>query len=219
MTAAAYPAPESGDSEEGLDRSRAVLLRRDQIMAATERLIAEQGFDALRLRDVAKLAGVSIGTIQHYFDTRDNLVLETLAAASWRRAEEFTSLGAGSADPAERTQALLRGSIANRAWCQAWMETCASSTRHPELPPMIERIYEAWRVEIKKAIKDGVDSGVFNPQLPLDQLIDTVMAVIDGMMVSVGLHLEKFTSDHAGTLVQDTAGRLLAYDFGGMNSA
>ncbi|QUH04156.1 TetR/AcrR family transcriptional regulator [Saccharopolyspora erythraea] len=216
MTAAARPTPSAPDpetSEGNLDRSAAVSLRRRQIMVATERLIAEQGFDALRLRDVAKAAGVSIGTIQHYFDTRDNLVLETLAAASWRRAEEFTAQGKESTDPVERTRSLLRGSIADRARCQAWMETCASSTRHSELAPMIERIYEAWRVEIRQAIKDGIDAGIFNPHLPLEQLIDTVMAMIEGLMVTVGLSLDRFTSDYAATLVQDTAGRLLAYDF------
>ena len=50
--------------------------RKIQIMEATERLIAEYGFDGLRLRDVSKTAGVSIGMIQHYFETRDGLVLE-----------------------------------------------------------------------------------------------------------------------------------------------
>ena len=40
--------------------------RRAAIMAAAEQLLAVHGFDAMRLRDVAQQAGVSIGLIQHY---------------------------------------------------------------------------------------------------------------------------------------------------------
>jgi AcrR family transcriptional regulator len=187
--------------------------RRLQVMDVTERLIAEQGFDGLRLRDVAKGANVSIGLIQHYFDTRDALVLETLSRASWRRAEQWASLGAAVTDPVERTQMLLRGSIADRERCQAWIETCASSTRHPELLPMISRIYEAWRGAFHDALRGGIEAGVFGPVMPLDQVLDTIMAMIDGLMVAVGLRVYEFDRAYTAMLLQDVTGQLLRYDF------
>ena len=193
--------------------------RKLQIMTVTERLIAEEGFDGLRLRDVAKDAKVSIGLIQHYFDTRDALVLETLSHASWRRAEEWTSLGAGVGDPVERTRVLLRGSIADRERCQAWMETCASSTRHPALLPMITRIYEAWQSALRSALQGGIEAGAFQPVVPLDQVLDTIMAMIDGLMVAVGLQVYEFDRAYRATLLQDIAGRLLQYDFGRLDDA
>lgn len=217
MSATSHPtsARPKSSSDSGERPPAPIEPRKRQIMAATERLIAEQGFDGLRLRDVAKSAGVSIGTIQHYFDTRDGLVLETLAAASWRRADEFIALGKRSDDPIERTRALLRGSIPDRARCQAWMETCSSSTRHAELVPMIERIYEAWRVAIRQAIKDGIEAGAFTPQIPFDQVIDTIMTMIEGLMTQVGLQLYNFDEPYVALLIQDIAGRLLSYDFEG----
>lgn len=191
--------------------------RKLQIMIVTERLIAEQGFDGLRLRDVAKHAKVSIGLIQHYFDTRDALVLEALSHASWRRAEEWASLGAGVGDPVERTRVLLRGSIADRERCQAWMETCASSTRHPDLLPMITRIYEAWQGALRSALQGGIERAVFRPVVPLDQVLDTIMAMIDGLMVAVGLQIYEFDRAYIALLIQDIAGRLLQYDFGSLD--
>lgn len=188
--------------------------RKLQIMTAAERLIAEHGFDAVRLRDVASSANVSIGMIQHYFDTRDGLLLETLTNASWRRARDWASLGDGIADPVERTRILLRGSIADRARCQAWMETCSASTRHAELVPMIARIYEAWRRALHVAVEGGIKAGMFKPVVPIDQVLDTIMAMIDGLMVIVGVQIYDFDEAYVALLVQDTAGRLLQYDFG-----
>jgi len=187
--------------------------RKRQIMLATESLIAKHGFDGLRLRDVAKTAGVSIGMIQHYFETRDVLVLETLSDASWRRAAEFVALGEGSQVPAARVHALLRGSIGDRARCQEWIETCASSTRHSEMMPMIERVYEAWRTALRDALKAGIETGSFEPQLPLDQVVDTIMVVIDGLMMAVALRLYDFDEPYVIQLIEETVGHLLSYDF------
>ncbi|MET3812231.1 TetR/AcrR family transcriptional regulator [Arthrobacter sp. UYEF3] len=183
-------------------------------MFATESLIAEHGFDGLRLRDVAKKAGVSIGMIQHYFETRDELVYGTLSDASWRRAAEFVALADGLQDPTARVAALLRGSIANRARCQEWVETCASSTRHADMMmPMIERTYDAWRTALRDAINNGIETGAFEPKLPLEQVVDTLMVMIDGLMVAVALQLYEFDEPYVVRLIEETAGPLLSYDF------
>lgn len=188
--------------------------RKLQIMIVTERLIPEQGFDGLRLRDVAKSAKVSIGLIQHYFDTRESLILETLSHASRRRAQEWASLGAGIEEPVERTRTLLRGSIADRRRCQAWLETCSSSTRHAELLPMIARIYEGWENSLRDAVQRGIDSGDFRPVVPLEQVLGIIMTMIDGLMVAVALQVHELDTAYNARLIQGVAGRLLQHDFG-----
>jgi len=182
-------------------------------MAVTEQLIAQHGFDAFRLRDVADRAHVSIGMIQHYFDTRDALALETISSASWRRAEEWSSLVAEVADPVERTRRLLQGSLSDRARCQAWMETCAASTRHPELVPMITRIYQAWREALGAALQAGIDDGAFEPVVPFEQVLDTLMAMIDGLMVAVGMQVYQVEPPYFAQVLADTAERLLGHHF------
>src|SRR3712207_773273 len=56
------------------------------IAAATARLIASSGLEAVSLRSVAAEAGVSMGRVQHYFATKDELLLEALQR-SYRRME------------------------------------------------------------------------------------------------------------------------------------
>lgn len=52
--------------------------RRRHIADAVFRVIARQGFDATGLRGVAAEAGVSMGTVQHYFGSKDEMLLFAL---------------------------------------------------------------------------------------------------------------------------------------------
>ncbi len=53
--------------------------RRRNIAEAVYRLIGSHGMDAVSLRDVAKEAGVSMGSVQHYFKTKDDMLLFALS--------------------------------------------------------------------------------------------------------------------------------------------
>lgn len=50
--------------------------RRAEIVLALWQVIHQQGIDGVSFRSVAKAAGVSVGRIQHYFASREELVLD-----------------------------------------------------------------------------------------------------------------------------------------------
>ena len=54
------------------------LARRHSIAEAVFRLAAARGADAVSLRDVAGEAGVSLGMVQHYFRSKDEMLLFAL---------------------------------------------------------------------------------------------------------------------------------------------
>ena len=51
--------------------------KRADIMQAAMELIAEHGFHGAPMADIARKAGVSAGTIYHYFASRDALIVES----------------------------------------------------------------------------------------------------------------------------------------------
>ena len=83
-------------------REQRTIATRKALIENAERRIAENGLDALRARDLAKDAGVALGTIYKYFADFDELVLRinsrTLAALSERLADAAD----GVDDPGER---------------------------------------------------------------------------------------------------------------------
>ena len=65
----------AADSADGaLARSQAA--RRRRVIDATLELAAGGGFDAVQMRDVAAEAGVALGTVYRYFESKERLLLE-----------------------------------------------------------------------------------------------------------------------------------------------
>src|ERR1700750_3158137 len=65
-------------------RSRAKSDRRDQLISAAERLLAERGFLAVRLEDIGAAAGVSGPAIYRHFPNKESLLVELLVGISTR---------------------------------------------------------------------------------------------------------------------------------------
>ena len=49
--------------------------RKTQLLEAAQRVFSRQGFHAATVSDVAAEAGVSQGTVYHYFDSKESLLL------------------------------------------------------------------------------------------------------------------------------------------------
>ena len=72
-------------------RDLVVRARREQIVEAATRVFAEKGFRRATIREVAREAGISEGTIYNYFEDKDAIlmaILENLNETE-RRAEDF----------------------------------------------------------------------------------------------------------------------------------
>jgi AcrR family transcriptional regulator len=61
---------------------------RDRLLEAAEACLFEGGYEALTTRDILERAGLSAGTLYHYFDGKDDLI----AALSKRIADEDLEL-------------------------------------------------------------------------------------------------------------------------------
>jgi TetR/AcrR family transcriptional repressor of bet genes len=66
--------------------------RRREIATAVLRLVTTRGVEAASLRTVASEAGVSMGAVQHYFTTKDEMLRFALAYGNTLLAERATRL-------------------------------------------------------------------------------------------------------------------------------
>jgi AcrR family transcriptional regulator len=115
---------------------------RAEIVAAAERLLADQPVDALSLRAVAREAGVSPPALYLHFTDRRALVWAVLED----RFAELARRTAAAADAAADQPALRR----LRAWCLAY---CRYGLAHPG---HYRVLFESWNAQLV--------------ELPLDQL-------------------------------------------------
>ena len=94
--------PGTGTGEgEGL-RERKKRLMRQQLSDTATQMFLEQGFDAVRVTEIAEACGVSEKTVFNYFPTKESLILDRLEAT-------VASLRTGLAEPeVPPVQAALR---------------------------------------------------------------------------------------------------------------
>src|SRR5215211_3327233 len=83
-SAMTLPASRSESAPAATNRSRAKSDRRDQLIAAAERLVAERGFLAVRLEDIGAAVGVSGPAIYRHFPNKEALLVELLVGISTR---------------------------------------------------------------------------------------------------------------------------------------
>jgi AcrR family transcriptional regulator len=101
--------------------------QRERILPAAEGLLVTHGVERSRLRDVSEAAGVSIGTVQHDFDTRDRLISDLFDWSAERRLNAWLSAAPTGGDPWSRLVSLLDASLPEPMLGRAriWVEFCA----------------------------------------------------------------------------------------------
>lgn len=81
--------------------------RRSDLAAAVWRLVAHGGMEAVSLRSVAAEAGVSMGRVQYYFPTKDDLLLHGLQEAHRRMESRIAARLAEQDSTAGEREVLL----------------------------------------------------------------------------------------------------------------
>ena len=94
-------------TDTGSRRSRAKSARRDQLIAAAERLMAEHGYLAVRLEDIGAATGVSGPAIYRHFPNKEALLVELLVGISTRLLAGATEVAGHAADMDAALDALV----------------------------------------------------------------------------------------------------------------
>ncbi len=180
--------------------------QRERILSAAEALLVSHGVERSRLRDVAEAAGVSIGTVQHYFDSRDRLIAELFDWSAERRLRSWTEALPRDGDAWSRLVTLLYASLPEPALSRSriWIEFCAMA-RDDELRAKMDRFYDAWRPPFREVIEEGIEAGVFDPVSRVDDIVDLFIMLGDGASVGLALQAPGVGAEQLRRLMLETA--------------
>lgn len=162
--------------------------RRDQILVAACEVIADRGVRAMRVADVARVAGLSPGIIHYYFDNKQNLTRaafeHNFAHSLRRRAGILQSPG----DPVARLRRLVeaylpKGRETVLAW-RVWIELWAAALQDQDLRGLNDRAYGAWRGIVAGLIREGQASGQLEPGDSV-AMANQLVGLLDGLALQV----------------------------------
>ncbi|MGA4838609.1 TetR family transcriptional regulator C-terminal domain-containing protein [Streptomyces sp. G45] len=159
-----------------------------QIVRETVRLIAEHGFHAVRVQDIAQACATSTAAIHYHFPGRADL-LE--AAVRWCMDEDTARRAARVADAADAAEELrqlidlqIPRTPRQRDQWSVWLDLWAEAARSTDIGRLHADYYRQWRATVADVIRRGVAQGAFRPVAP-DAAALHLTALIDGLATQV----------------------------------
>lgn len=159
-----------------------------QIIRASVRLIAERGYHAVRVADIAAACGISSATIHYHFPGRDDL-LEAALRYCLDRALERRSAGMEAAgDARDQLLHMLDRQVPDddelRYEWAVWLDLWPEAARSPSVAALHADFYRDWRKVVADVITAGVEQCVFR-KVDADALSVRLTALIDGLALQV----------------------------------
>jgi AcrR family transcriptional regulator len=189
-------------------------LRREQIVRATIRCLAREGYARLTLKKVAREAGVSQGILHYYFADKRAILVATLTAVSHDLDRRVASAQArGSRDPAARLRALVRACLEVAAgrpefWV-VFLEFWGEMTHDRRLRRVNADVYARTRRLLARLIAEGVRAGRFRAIDPA-RAAAVVLGLIDGVSLQLTFDPDAFGVPEAARFCDEALARYLS---------
>jgi AcrR family transcriptional regulator len=141
--------------------------RRRQVAEAVEHLIADGGLDGVTVARTAAAAGISVGLVQHYFPTKDDMLLHTFTAVR-HRIEQRVTVDAQRADAAgARIEHILLTCLTEmlpfddlrRRECRVALAFTGRAIDRPRLAEALQTSNAHVRTLLARAIHNGKECG------------------------------------------------------------
>jgi AcrR family transcriptional regulator len=158
---------------------------RHDLTDALIRVVVEQGLDCVSIRTVAREAGVSIGTVQYHFPTKDDLLLAAYERAIDQVSQRASAVAAGDAGPRVYIRSVLGELLPLDERRVAEMRVAlAFSTRSvhsPRLTELYTQGYRAVRQAVADALALAVERGEAAPGVDPARDAAQAVALADGL--------------------------------------
>ena len=175
--------------------------RRARIVEAARKLLAEEGYDRVTMKQVAKEAGVAQGLIHYYFSGKDEILLEVLMETSRENTRETERLARSLPEGESLAEATLAATKERASsmpeWYRLRYELFAMGWRKPEFLPGVAALLESGRTGVAATL--GRMAGEAEPEYTPEResTAAVLLACVDGLALQKLADPEGFDLDAA----------------------
>lgn len=176
--------------------------RRQELLEATARCLAERGAAGVSVRAICAEAGVSPGLLRHYFGSISDAIAQTYRWTG-TRVDDALAAAVTDAGPQPRARLLayltasFRPPIAAPELLSTWLAFWSLTRSDPAIAAVHAEIYRDFRKGIERLIREARPD-LADTRLPAVALT----ALIDGLWLELSLGDAPFTSDDAEVLAE-----------------
>jgi AcrR family transcriptional regulator len=189
--------------------------RRAQVLRAARACIVDRGYERVTMRDIAETAGVSVGTVAHYFHDKETVLQAALLDKIQDTGIAFRAALAGAESAWERLERLVEASLpvsdeVRDEW-YLWLTFWSEATRNNHLRAVSERQHDRWTRFLAKIVREGVATGEF-PRTDPRATATQIAALVDGLAVQSALRNPAVPPAQMRDLCLDAVRRLVFPD-------
>ncbi|WP_420145715.1 transcriptional regulator BetI [Sphingobium sp.] len=206
--------------EGGKSRARFVRaapdVRRQALIDATARCLAEKGVGGTSVRGICARAGVSSGLLTHYFDGVDALILATYSDVGARVSAALdAAIEAAGDDPHAQLRACLlanfREPILDPDLLATWIAFWSLVKSDPAVAAIHAEVYGATRAQLEDRLRAAAPA--LTPAQTRIAAI-SLTALVDGLWLELCLDRSAFSPEEAQAMVEEAMNAILQVEDG-----
>lgn len=159
--------------------------KQKQLVAeAVWRIIRREGLEGATVRKIAEEAGVSAGSLRHYFGTQSELLAFSMGHVSQKVKDRISGL-TFTGDSMEDAQKLLYEFLPlneeKSAEMEVWMAFTIKALSDSTLNELSSRVYEEMKMAVIHIIDTLIEKGLAIKGIDRDAQIEILYALVDGL--------------------------------------
>lgn len=178
-------------------------VRRQSLINAAAKCLAERGAGGTSVRVICAEAGVSAGLLTHYFSGIDELIVATYRDVGARVSHTLDAAAeAAGSDPRARLIAYVvasfRPPVLDPDLLATWLAFWSLVKSDPAVAQVHGEIYAGYRRGIETLIGECRGQGGASEDIRLDAV--AITALVDGLWLELCLDARSFTPDEAARM-------------------
>ena len=177
--------------------------RREDLARAVWRVVRREGLDRASVRAVAQEAGLSMGSLRHYFDSQSELRIFAMRMVMERIEQRILALQLPD-DPLQAARMalaeLLPLDAERQAENQVWLAFTAASLVDPDLRALRNEAYDLEREGCRRWVRRLRPAATARE---VDLESDRLFALLDGLAVHAAMRPDQGTPKHLLAVLTD----------------
>lgn len=172
-------------------------------------MVVRDGVEQASLRNVAVEAGLAIGSIRHYFDSHDDVIVfavEALIRSIDERVSAHVSSFQDRSDPRRPAERVLSEVLPlderRRDEAVLWLAFATAARTRPSLRPHAERLYDGLRQLCVRVVTVMAEAGTIAASLEPRLEAERLASLLNGLTVDGVLHPDRMTPELAVSLLR-----------------
>lgn len=181
--------------------------RRALVLDQVVGVLSDRGYAATRFADVSAVSGVAVSTLQGYFGSREDMLIEAMRHSTSLAVTDMEQFVARFEDPWQQLVAMVdRGLSTDVPIWRMLMEFWTAAAHDAELRDHAAGLAVQYRAPFIDAVQRGVERGVFTPRFEVAAIVEVAVAQIVGLLFPVVLgQLEPQSTDYREVVLAQLA--------------